>query len=129
MTSRWRVLATGNDSKITRERQQIVANQADWQVYWGEHTGTKSLPPRIDFDQEWIAALHLGTRATTGYDLIVTSVDPIANGGLGIAYMERQPAQGQLVDRVATTPYSVVRIPRFLGQVFFDRRIWDNSGG
>ncbi|HMS57033.1 MAG TPA: protease complex subunit PrcB family protein [Fimbriimonadaceae bacterium] len=127
-TSSWRVFITGNDSRVERETQYVITNNREWQTYWGEHSPTKIAAPQFDFEREWLIALHLGTKATDGYDVIVTGVEPLPNASIGINYLVRQPASGQIVSRTRTEPFTIIRVPKFAGKVFYERRIWDNSG-
>lgn len=126
--NRWRVLSTGSDSLITTTRQLLINNGREWAEYWRTHAGPRETPPRIDFTQEWIVAVHGGRRATSGHDILITSVDQLPNGAVGISYTDRQPATGQIVENKATFPFSIVRIAPFTGEIFFERRVWDNSG-
>lgn len=124
----WRVFITGNSSRIERDSQYVITNSREWQVYWGEHNLTKIAAPQFDFEREWLIAIHLGSKPTDGYDVIVTSVEPLPNSNIGINYLVRQPASGQIVNRTKTEPFSIIRVPKFGGKAFYDRRIWDNSG-
>lgn len=128
-SSQWRVYMTGDTCSIDRGRTQVIANSRQWQEYWQDFTGGRGQAPAFDFENEWLIAIHAGKRATTGHDIIVTSVELLRSGGLGITYVDRQPARDQVVTVKATSPYSIIRVPKFTGEAYFDRRIWDNSGG
>lgn len=127
-SSRWRVLASGNDSLIATQRQLVINSGRDWAEYWRNHAGPREAPPKIDFDSEWLIAVHAGRRSTTGHDILITSLDTLPNGNVGVSYTDRQPANGQIVENKATYPFSIIRVAPFRGEAFFDRRVWDNSG-
>lgn len=124
----WRVLIEGDSSKITRAEQYVITNAAEWKEYWQRHSPNRTAAPTVDFDRETLIALHLGQRATGGYDLIVTDVVPWPGRGLAVSYVERRPSEGQIVTRMQSQPFSVIRVPKFIGEVTVDGRVWDNGG-
>ncbi len=124
----WRYYQAELDCKIRSPRTLVINDQVSFDRYWAELDGSPRAPKDVDWDRETLVAVHLGQCATTGFDVLVTDIDPIANGGVGVSFLERRPANDQRTKRVSSSPYCIVRLPKVLGTVQFDHRIWDNSG-
>ena len=112
-----KVLAQGPLSDIATARQVVVRNQEHWQALWKEHGVTK-LPPKVDFEQNLVAGVFLGSRPSSGYKAEITRAY-LDNGDLVVEYRVDKPAQGVMTAPVMTSPYILVLLPAHEGPVRF----------
>jgi PrcB C-terminal len=112
-----KVLAQGPLSDIGTSRQVVVRDQADWQKLWREH-GVTNLPPTVDFQQNLVAGVFLGSRPTSGYQVEV-SRSYLDGDDLVVEYVVHKPAQGTMTAPIMTAPYILVLLPAHAGPVRF----------
>lgn len=112
-------VARGSNSGVDEHREVVVRTLAEWESLWKEHGG-QAPAPTVDFSQEMVAAVFLGSRPTGGYrvDIVSTRRDGEA---LIVEYRERQPGRGDIVTQVLTMPFHIVKLPQHAGPVRFSR--------
>jgi len=110
-------VAQGAYSGISDASEVVVRSQAEWDALWKAHAGLKPTPA-VDFSQEFIAAVFLGTRPSGGFgaEILGTRRDAAA---LVIEYRERVPAASDIVTQALTSPFHIVKVPRFDGPIRF----------
>ncbi len=112
----------GGSSEFTR----VIRDQREWETYWRTIDAGRA-PQDVDWTQEMIVAIHLGTRPTTGYDVLIDSIDAIP-GGFAVCFVEKAPSADQKVRRSPTSPFVILRVPRLQGSIQFRKRVWRSDG-
>jgi len=111
-------IAKGDGSGVSTPRRIVVRDDRAWRALWMEHAGASAAAPPVDFGSHMIAAVFAGDRPTPGYGVEIT--DARREGGtLGLVVTESRPAPGTLAAQVIVTPFHIVALPRFEGQVSF----------
>ncbi|MDE3153911.1 MAG: protease complex subunit PrcB family protein [Acidobacteriota bacterium] len=111
------VLAQGPLSDIGTARQVVVRTEDEWQALWRQHGVTK-LPPTVDFTQNLVAGVFLGSRPSSGYKVEISRA--YADGqDLVIEYKVEKPAPGAMTAPIITSPYILVLLPAHPGPVRF----------
>jgi hypothetical protein len=111
-----------------RSAQQLAfGDAAQFRAYWLETFDDRAPTQGIDWSREMVVVLHLGRQSTTGYDVLIESV-ALEGPVLMVRYVRRVPSPGQRVLQKATSPFTVLRIPRTNLPVRFMSRVWDGQG-
>jgi hypothetical protein len=110
-------VAQGANSGIDDTREVVVRSRTEWDALWKSHAGAQPAPS-VDFSQELVAGVFLGTRPTGGFRVDITGYRPDGSA-LIIEYVERVPAPDGIVTQVLTSPFHIVKLPRFDGPVRF----------
>lgn len=118
---RWSTFMAEDTCTVVYERVQAITNRQDFAQYWKNVMGGSTTPRDVDFDQESLIAIHLGRRTTSGYYVSVNSIRP-SRRGLVVTYTERVPSEGQRVSEGRYSPFVIVRVPKFEGDVDSDKR-------
>jgi len=113
------VVARESMSQIEEPRQAVARNAAEWTALWRQHAGDRPAP-KVDFGSRMVVALFLGTRPSAGYTAEVARV-LLKDGALTIQWQERGPQGDTVSAQVLTTPAVMVSIPKFDGQVTFEK--------
>jgi len=116
-------LVGGGSSEFTR----VIANSREWDTYWRSLGFGGVAPSDVDWNTEMLVAIHLGSRPTDGYDVVVDELVAV-NNGFGITYIEKAPSLGQRTRRATTSPYVIIRLPKLAGQIQFRKRVWRSDG-
>lgn len=118
MTDGIDTLAKGEASGIVDAERTVVRDPQTWQALWSAHAGVGAEAPAVDFSARMVAAAFAGERPTPGY--AVEILHPRREGGsLVVAVSEVQPPRGMAVAQLIVTPFHIVTIPRFDGDVRF----------
>jgi hypothetical protein len=110
-------VAQGAYSGISDASEVVVRSRAEWDALWKAHAGLQPIPA-VDFSQEFIAAVFLGTRRSGGFGAEILGTRREA-AALVIEYRERVPAASDIVTQALTSPFHIVRVPRFDGPIRF----------
>jgi hypothetical protein len=110
-----------------RELTRAIVSAQELEAYWSQIGFGGRVPSDIDWNTEMLIVLHLGTRGTTGYDVLVDRLEAVP-GGVTVHYLEKAPAQGQRTRATATSPYVIIRLARFQGGLQYRKRIWRSDG-
>ena len=113
------VIANDMMSQVDSARQSVARNAAEWTALWRMHSG-ESKPPAVDFGSRTVVAVFLGSRPTAGYAVQITGTRQ-ANGALIVQWQERRPAGGDILAQVLTSPATIVSIPKFAGEIKFEK--------
>ena len=81
----------GAVSKITTAQTRVITSASEFAAYWKELTGSSDRPRDINFDNEQLVAIHLGSKPSSGYSVAVTSVVKPVSNQIVISYIERRP--------------------------------------
>jgi hypothetical protein len=105
----FRSLDRGLDTNVTSTRQVVVRTESEWETLWREHAVERPRP-RVNFNQEMVVAIFMGSRPTAGFAVEVVMLREEA-GALVVQYRETRPAAGALTAQVLTMPYHIVAVP------------------
>ena len=102
--------------------QTIVIHDRDtWVRTWSDiNRRTTPLPalPDVDFTSEMVVVAALGTRPSSGYDVVFTSASE-AGEIVTVEVESRAPGAGCVTLTVITSPVDLARIPRRNGAITF----------
>jgi len=112
-------IARGAQSAVETPRQLVVRSEAEWKTLWQEHAPDRPAPA-VDFTRDMVIGVFLGTRTTGGYGVEITGTRQ-DRGSLIVEYRETRPGRGAITAQVITTPFHLVAIPRFAGDVRFEK--------
>lgn len=127
---RWSVIAQGNDSAIQSPTKVTLISEGDLQRHWMKHKPGSSAPlTNIDWNKEWVFAIHLGKRTSGGYSVRVESID-VSGHEVRVNYVEEMPRRGSATSSALTSPYVIIRATRTAGNpVFVGRTCESRTGG
>jgi len=111
-------LAKGDSSEIVDAGHLIVRDQAAWRTLWSAHAGANAQPPDVDFTARTVAAAFAGERPTPGYGLEIVGTRQ-EGSSLAIIVAEVQPPRGMIAAQMIVTPFHIVSLPRYDGDVRF----------
>lgn len=111
-------IAKGDGSAIVDPRRTIVRDASAWSALWAAHAGADVAAPDVDFTTRMVAAAFAGERPSPGYDIEI--VEPRRNGStLAVVVSESRPAPGRLAAQMIVTPFHIVTLARYDGDVRF----------
>jgi hypothetical protein len=100
-------------SGITEPSNFVVRDSVAWRLFW-QRLNKPFIPPpalpAIDFTREMVIVSALGARPSSGYDVMIASVDRDATG-VEVSLRTRTPASGCPVEAVLTQPVDLARVP------------------
>jgi hypothetical protein len=109
----------GDQSNMDDAKQVAAKTEAAWKQLWQQHSPDRPRPA-VDFTKEMVVGVFLGSRPTAGYSLeIVSAID--MSGTLVVGYKETAPPRGTMTAQVLTSPYHLVTVPFFPGDVKFEK--------
>lgn len=110
-------VAQGPSSGVEAPRQVVVRSPAEWDTLWKSHAGPQTAPA-VDFSTSIVAAVFLGTRPSGGFRAEILGARR-ENDALVVEYVEGMPAADAIVTQVLTSPFHIVKLPRFNGPIRF----------
>jgi hypothetical protein len=111
-------ISHGFQSGITTYRFQVIPDQGTWNSVWAQHAG--GTPPTVDFTQQMVVGVWLGTRPTGGYSVTITGAHiqqilgaPNTGSGVSVQAVEQIPGAPNCVTTQALTqPFHIIRMAR-----------------
>ena len=116
-------LAADMMSAIDSARQVVVKTPAEFEKLWREHAPGRAAPA-VDFAKSMVVAVFLGSRPSSGFGVEITEVRRDGDALL-VTWAERRPGRDQMAAAVMTAPAQLVAVPRFDGQVRFQKAAGD----
>jgi VWFA-related protein len=107
----------GTHAAVSEPRQTVARTAAEFEALW-KSLGLSQAMPTVNFETTMVAAVFIGERPTSGYQVEVSGAMR-AGDALHIQYVERVPAAGTMSAQVLTSPFHVVGVPRHDGPVEF----------
>jgi hypothetical protein len=117
--SQVQVISRESMSGVDEAKQAVARSAAEWAALWRQHAGTKALPP-VDFGSRTVVAVFLGTRSSAGFSAEITGTRQ-SGGKLIVEWQERAPGRDQVSAQVLTSPAVIASIPKFTGEVVFEK--------
>ncbi len=119
INAKFNIIARGQFSNISLERQLIVKNKEDWQRLWNIHRGDKkNKSPRINFNDKIVIAIFSGQQPSGGYAIGISQMK-ILDDNLYVGVTFKEPQQGDSVSLALTQPYIFVSTNKVDGKVIF----------
>jgi PrcB C-terminal len=107
----------GARSAIHAARQAVVRTDAEWTALWEAHAAQRP-KPAVDFSKEMVVGVFLGSRPTAGFSVQITRVSE-EDGALVVEYRETRPRPDAITAQVLTSPFELVTVPQYGGEVRF----------
>jgi uncharacterized membrane protein len=119
VTTPIQTIARGEGSRITDARRHVARSEAEWGELWHAHAGPELPLPPVDFGSRMVAAIFAGERPTPGYDVAIAATRR-DGAALVLVVTERHPPAASLAARIIASPFHIVTVPRFDGDVRFE---------
>lgn len=113
-------IASDSMSGIDTPRQAVARSDQEWGALWQQHAGLGKPAPKVDFSKRTVVAVFLGSRPSAGYRVEVSGTRQQGKT-LIVAWREIPPARDSLLAQVLTSPAHLVSIPKFDGEIKFER--------
>ena len=113
-------IVTDTMSGIDSPRQVVARNDKEWTALWQQHAGPAKALPKVDFSKRTVVAVFLGSRPSAGYRVEVSGTRRDGKA-LVVTWREIPPARDSLLAQVITSPAHLVSIPKFDGEITFER--------
>ena len=121
---KYRTFDSGTSSAIQHRGLRTINNEAEFQTYWAQHSGSAANAPRgIEWGKELLIAINLGSRPSSGYAVYVETIARPTPNDLVVRYVESQPPKGSINAAVMTSPWVLVRMERAGGNIRFEGRV------
>ena len=111
-------LAKGNNSQIVDPARHVVRNWSAWAALWDSHAGAGSQTPRVDFAKEMVVAAFAGERPAPGHGIEIVGARR-ESASLAVTVSEVQPPRGMIAAQIIVTPFHIVTLPRYEGEIRF----------
>lgn len=115
----FRTVERGSQSNIDSQSRVVVRSAAEWTKLWKTHNFDKP-EPRVDFDEEMVVGVFMGSRPTGGYTVEIVSLAD-KDGTLVVSYRETSPRPGTMTAQVLTFPYHLIATAKRSGDVTFEK--------
>ena len=118
-----RMLERGTQSYIDLPKQVVARTQAEMDAFWKQHAPNRA-QPKVDFGTEMVVGVFLGSRNTAAYSVEIMSVGEqktAQQAALVVRFHETAPPPAAVVAQVITTPYYLVAVPKYAGDVRFEK--------
>ena len=112
-------IATDMMSNIDQPRQAVARTPAEWAALWRQHAGDKPAP-RVDLGLSTVVAVFLGSKMSAGYQAEIVG-SRRQGDALIVEWAERSPDRGDITAQVITSPAQIVAIPKFAGEIRFEK--------
>jgi hypothetical protein len=118
-TGAMETIVRDNMSGVEEARQVVAKTEAEWSKLWRAHNPAAPMP-KVDFDARMVAAVFLGMRPSAGYSVEITATK-VTGKTVVVEWREVPPKPGNLSAQVLTSPAHLVTIPKFDGEVTFQK--------
>ena len=112
-------LDKGDQSNVDDAKQVVVRTEAEWEKLWNQHAPDRKRPA-VDFARQMVIGTFMGSRPTAGFSIDILSTIQ-ANGVLTVRYREVFPPRNAITAQVITSPFDLVTVPMFAGDVRFEK--------
>lgn len=112
-------IVTESMSQIESPKQAVARTPAEWTALWRQHAGEKAAP-KVDFATRTVVAVFLGTRMSSGFAVEISGTRQ-QDGALVVEWRERRPDRDTIAAQVITTPAHIATIPKFAGEIRFEK--------
>lgn len=110
-------VTSGVQSRVNETGGIVARNDAELQALWSR-LGLERAMPRVTFENTMIVAVYLGSRPSAGYGAEIVGVRRDGETMI-VEWVERLPRGDAAAEETVTTPYVIVGVPAFAGDVQF----------
>lgn len=111
-------LERGDQSNMNTLKEEVLSKQSKWEKFWEESMGRTTTPTAIDFENEEVIAIGIGTKGTDSYKIQIIQIDEYENE-LEVMYGVNNPGPNQVVDSTETKPYILLKIEKTDKEITF----------
>ncbi len=111
-------VAGGADSGVTSSGRKVVRDPEAWRALWAAHAGPAAAAPAVDFTSHMVVAVFAGERPDPGHSIAVKAAR-VDDGVLTVVVDEPRPAPGVTAAQILVSPFHIVTLARFDGEVRF----------
>jgi len=108
---------SGNGGPYAQPYAEVIHDQTSFMAYWQVMAPGKPMP-QVDFNQNDVAVIFLGSRPTTGYAIQIDGVQE-GTDAVTLAWHELVPAPGTATLKSVTSPWAMGILPKTSKQVLF----------
>lgn len=103
----------GFHSPVDEAKRWVITSQEEFQAYWAEGLGRdpKDTPKIIDFRRNGLVAVHIGARASSGYNVFIKSVTKSGPDMALVTYVEQKPRPLTVVMPMRISPWVLFKVP------------------
>lgn len=112
-------IARDSMSHADSPRQVAARTAAEWAALWRLHAGDAKAPA-VDLASRSVVAVFLGSRPSAGYAVEITGTRR-QGAILIVEWRESKPGPGDITAQVLTSPAHIASIPRFAGEIKFEK--------
>jgi PrcB C-terminal len=112
-------IASDSMSAIDSAREVVARTQAEFDTLWRQHAPGRAAPS-VDFAKNMVVGVFLGSRPSSGFSAQISAVQREGDA-LVVRWAEMRPGPDQMAAQVMTAPAHLVVVPRFDGQVRFQK--------
>lgn len=100
----------------------VVGSQEKMNEYFTKHANSCPVAsdPNIDFSKEYLVGIFAGSKSTSGYEIVISSIVE-NNCEIVVNYYEKTPAAGETVTPGITYPSDFVLIPKTTKGMIFNK--------
>jgi uncharacterized membrane protein len=114
-----KTIARGDFSRVLDARRMVVRDDVEWRALWAAHAGPDRQAPIVDFGSRMIAAAFRGQLPSAGGSTAI--IGATTDGRvLTIRVADQSPPAERPAAQVLVSPFHIVSLPRFDGEVRFD---------
>ena len=114
-----KTLDKGMQTNVEEPRQVTVRSADELAKLWRVHSPDRA-QPSVDFTRDMVVGVFLGSRPTAGYNVEIVSARE-EQGALVVRYRATVPARDTMTAQILTMPYHLVVVPRYAGDVKFEK--------
>lgn len=114
-------IASDGMSNVEQATHMVARNQTEWAALWKAHAGETKPAPKVDFEKSMVVAVFLGSRPSAGYSVQITGTRP-QEKALVVEFEEKRPGRGDITAQVLTSPATIASIPKFAGEIRFEKK-------
>jgi hypothetical protein len=111
------LLQKGTYSGIKEAMAKVITTQQEWEELWKKHTSV-IIPqppiPEVDFGASVLAVITLGEKNTSGYQIVLKSVE-FNSDDIEVTYRTTSPPDHSFTLQALSQPYLVLRIQKPVG--------------
>ncbi len=94
-------------SDIERARTEVVRDQEAWAKLWAEHAGPDAALPKIDFAEQMVIGVFMGTQESGCYSTTITDVLRYGSSIIA-AHVDTVPGKDVMCTKAITAPAHIV---------------------
>ena len=119
VTVTYEIIQQGTYSGFKEAAARVITTKKDWEELWKKHTSVlvpQPPVPELNFDTDVVAVIFSGEKRTSGYRIVIKSIEAEGNDVV-VQYMETEPPADSFTLQVLTQPFEMIKISKPVGSV------------